>query len=343
MATIKEVARRAGVSVGTVSNVLSGAPTVAGDLRQRVEAVIRDLNYHPNHLARSLKSQRSHTIGMIVSDISNPFFPLVIRGAEAAAREQGYVLTIFNTDDELERERQIFSVLRARRVDGILAVVAPNPERDTAHLSGAVEAGIAVVCLDRIPPGFRTDTVIVDNFKGAAICVRHLISLGHRAIGFVSGSSLLQTAQERRRGYAKALLEAGIRVNKSLIREGDFRIESGYRLGKDLLLSHPRPTAIFAANGTMGLGVLKAIQELCLRCPEDAALAVFDEVPSAEILRPHLTSVTQPSYQIGYKATELLIARLSGKLTSDPVLTVFEPELRVRESTITAQAGIPRE
>jgi LacI family transcriptional regulator len=334
MATIKEVARRARVSVGTVSNVLSGSPTVAQELRKRVESVIRELNFQPNHVARSLKSRRSNTIGMIISDITNPFFPLVVRGAEAAAQKAGYVLNIFNTDDQFERERQVFSLLRTRRVDGVLAVVAPNPSRDVTHLVNTVEAGIPVVCLDRIPPGFPTDAVVVNNRRGAAMCIRHLVSQGHETIGFVSGSLLLQTALERYEGYKQSLLEAGIAVEESLIREGDFRIESGYRLAKDLLLNHPRPTALFAVNGTMGLGALQAIDELGLQCPKDVALAVFDEVPSAEILRPHLTAVVQPAFEIGLKATEILIARMAGEVSSKPALVILEPELKVRESTV---------
>jgi LacI family transcriptional regulator len=334
MATIKEVARRAHVSVGTVSNVLSGSSTVAEELRKRVENAIRELNFQPNHAARSLKSRRSKTIGMIISDITNPFFPLVVRGAEFAAQKAGYVLNIFNTDDQLDREQQMFSVLQTRRVDGILAVVAPNPARDVSHLSRTADAGIPIVCLDRVPPGYPVDAVVVNNRRGAAMCVRHLISLGHKRIGFVSGSLLLQTSLERYEGYKQSLLEADLAPDRSIIREGDFRIESGYRLAKDLLLNHPRPTALFVVNGTMGLGALKAIDELGLKCPKDVALAVFDEVPSAEILRPHLTSVVQPAFEIGLKATELLLARIAGKAPSEPTVIVLEPELKVRESTL---------
>jgi DNA-binding LacI/PurR family transcriptional regulator len=170
------------------------------------------------------------------------------------------------------------------------------------------------------------------------MCVRHLISLGHKRIGFVSGSLLLQTSLERYEGYKQSLLEADLAPDRSIIREGDFRIESGYRLAKDLLLNHPRPTALFVVNGTMGLGALKAIDELGLKCPKDVALAVFDEVPSAEILRPHLTSVVQPAFEIGLKATELLLARIAGKAPSEPTVIVLEPELKVRESTLPSGA-----
>jgi LacI family transcriptional regulator len=166
------------------------------------------------------------------------------------------------------------------------------------------------------------------------MCVRHLIAMGHRLIGIVSGSPRLQTAQDRLAGYRLALSEAGIQFDAALNRDGDFRMESGYFLAKDLCLSNPCPTALFVANGTMGLGALKAIQEIGLRCPQDIAIAVFDDVPGADVLRPQLTVVSQPAYLMGYKATELLLQRISGEIASnDPVSIVLQPELKIREST----------
>jgi len=331
--TVKDVARRAKVSVGTVSNVLRGTASVSPQLRARVERAIRELNYHPNYVARSLKSRRTSTLGMVVSDIANPFFPLVVRGAEDAALQRGFLLTVFNTDDRVERERQVFALLRARRVDGVLAVVAPNPG-PPEYIRELLEGGVPVVCLDRLPLGVGVDSVLVDNVKGAAMCVRHLIATGHRRIGIISGSSLLQTASDRVKGYKLALGEAGLEFDPSLLREGDFRLQSGYRLAKDLCLSHPRPTALFVANGMMGIGALKAINEVGLRCPEDIALAVYDDVPGADTFRPTLTVVSQPAYELGFKGTQLLIQRITGEVNSEePVMIVLEPELRIREST----------
>ncbi len=333
MATIKEVARRARVSVGTVSNVLSGTSAVGPELRARVERAIREMNYHPDHIARSLKSRRTNTLAFVISDITNPFFPLVVRGAEDAASQRGYLLTIFNTDDRLERESQVFSLLRMRRADGVLVVVSPDSGEGT-HLEETIAAGIPVVCLDRVPPGARVDSVLVDNVKGARICVRHLIAMGHRRIAVISGPRKLQTARHRVEGYRLALREAGIPFNAALVREGDFRFESGYRLAKDLCLSHPRPTAVFALNCTMGMGACKAIQELALNCPEDVALAVFDDVPGADVFRPQLTVVSQPAYDLGYRGAELLIQRLTNQIESaKPVSVVLEPELKIRQST----------
>lgn len=344
MATIKEVAKAAGVSVGTVSNVLSGNVSVSEDLRERVNTAIRELDYHPNHVARSLKVKSTKTLGMVISDITNPFFPQVVRGAEDAAFAQGYFLITFNTDDRVERERQVLSMLRYRRVDGLLLVVAPS-DGDSSHIRSTVEAGIPVVCLDRIPQGLPVDSVSVDNVKGARMCVQHLIMRGHRRIAIITGSMALQTAKGRLRGYELALRDAGIAIDRRLVLEGDFRQESGYRLGKTLLLSHRPPTALFVSNGMMTTGVLQAIEELGLVCPDDVALATFDDFPLSAAFRPHLTAVAQPGYQIGFTGANLLIDRIHGKGEGEKhVNLLLEPDLHVRESSaggrLSAGAGV---
>lgn len=333
MATIKEVARRANVSVGTVSNVLSGSPQVNSELRERVQAAIRELDYHPNHVARSLKMRQTKMLGMIIADITNPFFPQVIRGAEDAALAHGYLLVTFNTDDRVEREKQALSVLRGRRVDGILLVVAPA-KRDVSHIQATIAAGVPIVCLDRVPYGIEIDSVATDHLNSAQICVRHLISLGHRRIAIITGSKELQTARDRLGGYKAALKEAKVKIDPNLIREGDFRLETGYRIAKDLLLRQVRPTALFASSGMIALGAIKALEETQLRCPEDIAIAVFDDLPLADVYRPHLTAVAQPAYEIGYQGAELLIQRVEGKTTtSRPIRIRLESELKIREST----------
>ena len=331
--TIKDVAKRAKVSVGTVSHVLSGLAPVRPKLQDRVRKAIHDLDYHPNSVARSLKTRQTKMLGMVISDITNPFFPQLVRGAEDAAAEHGYVLVTFNTDDRVEREKQVLSVVMARRMDGILLVVAPNPG-DSSHLNSVIEAGFPIVCLDRIPRGISVDSVAIDNVKGAAACVRHLIQTGHTRIGIITGSMGLQTAQDRLRGYEQAFREAGLPVNRKLICKGDFRVESGYCLGKKLLFARDRPTAIFASNGSLGLGVLKAFNELRLECPRDVALAIFDDIPGADSFRPHLTALCQPGYQIGYQGAKLIIQRIEGKLPKKRIRVVLEPELKARESTL---------
>ncbi len=336
MATIKDVARKAGVSVGTVSNVLSGMASVRPALRDRVYAAIQELDFHPNYVARSLKANRTKTLGMVISDITNPFFPLVVRGAEDYALQHGYLLITFNTDDQVVREKQVLSLLRSRRVDGVLLVVAPNPGRDVGHIRNMVDVGIPVVCLDRIPKGIALDSVSVDNVKGAEMCVRHLVKQGHRRIGIITGSLSLQTATERLDGYRNALGEASIKPEPGLIVEGDFREGSGYRLGKELLLRHRPPTAIFVSNGMMAAGVVRALEETGLQCPDDVAIAAFDDFPLTAAFRPHLTAVALPAYELGRQGTELLIRRVLGELPVRKRVNVkLDPELRIRESSST--------
>jgi len=333
MATIKEVARLAKVSVGTVSNVLSDSPRVSAGVRERVNAAIATLDYHPNHIARSLKTRQTKLLGMVMSDITNPFFPQLTRGAEDAALKHGYLLVASNTDDQFEREKIVLSVLRNRRVDGILLVVAPSAE-GSEHIERTVASGIPIVFLDRVPPGVRATSVAVDAVYGTEICIRHLTSMGHRKIGIITGNLELRTAADRLQGYKNALGEANIELDTSLIMEGDFRLESGYLLTKQLLLGRWRPTALFVSNCMMALGALRALKEMAVRCPEDLALAVFDELPGNGSFYPEVTAVVQPAYQVGYRGAELLIQQIEGAADGRYTELRLKPELRIRESTL---------
>jgi LacI family transcriptional regulator len=334
-ATIKEVAKRANVSVGTVSNVLSGSSSVGAAIRARVDAAIADLDYHPDQVARSLRVKRTRSLGLVLSDITNPFFAQVLRGAEDCALANGYVLITLNSDDKVEREKEFLAVLRSFRVDGILLVVAPN-SGDSTHISNALRSGIPIVCLNRVTENIPLDFVSVNNIDGSQMCVRHLIQQGHRRIGIITGSPTLQPSKERLQGYLAALKEAKIEVEPRLIKEGDFHQASGYRLGKEFLLAHRRPTAVFVSNGMMTIGFIQALNEVRLSCPEDIAVASFDDLPLAEAFRPQITVVSQPAYQVGYEGAQLLINRLQRKISSrTPVAICLNPELKIRDSTST--------
>ena len=335
MATIKEVARRAGVAVGTVSHLLTGAASVSPERRQRILDVMRELNYQPNDIARSLKLSRTHMLGMVVADITNPFFSQMVRGAEDAAMKHNYLLLTFNTDDQVEREKKIVTVLRTRRVDGALFVVAPSPDRPL-HVADLIALGTPVVCLDRVPSGISVDSVTVDNKKAAQECVDHLLDLGHRHIAMLTGSLLLETARDRLQGYRRAFERRSLPIDPDLICEGNFRTESGYELTRALLQRPHRPTAIFVSNGLMAIGVLRAIAQANLRCPQEIAVASFDDSDLSEVLNPPLTSVVQPAYEIGYRGVELLLERI--QLSKNPGKKVFRKlrlntELRIRSST----------
>ncbi|MGH9653945.1 MAG: LacI family DNA-binding transcriptional regulator [Bryobacteraceae bacterium] len=331
MSTIKEVAELAGVSLGTASNVIRGDRRVGKARAERVLAAVKQLDYHPNEVARSLKAKQTRMLGLLVPDITNPFFSDVIRGADDAGLERGYLLFTANSDEQVEREKLFVAALRSRRVDGIL--LAATASKSEAHLESVAAAGFPIVCLDRMAPGLAVDGVLADNVRGAQECVRHLVRAGHRKIAIVTGALELQIADERLTGYRAALEEAGIPVSGDLIMEGSFREEAGYRLGKDLLLRRDRPSAIFTSNGVMMLGLLLALDEMGVRCPEDIALATFDDLPFAHSFHPHLTAVAQPGKSIGYQGASLLLDRIEGRRSGDPVTIRIPPELKIREST----------
>ena len=333
MATIKEVARRAGVSVGTVSNVLSGAIPVSERLKKRVVDVIRELDYHPNDVARSLKLRRTKMLGMVVTDITNPFFPQMVRGAEDAAWKHNYILITFNTDEQLERERQVLSALRTRRVDGVL-LVAASTDGDLSHIEGTIESGIPVVAVDRAMTRIPLDCLSVDSVTGAQECVKHLIDGGRRRIGILTGPLNLKVARDRLEGYKQALAAAGLPYDESLVRNGGFRLDKGYQVSLEML-KEARPTAVFTSNAVMALGLLRALNELRIDCPREVAVATFDDPPFADALRPGLTSVAHPSYDLGYKGVELLIRRIqepSRRRTNQLLPT----QLIIRESSAPA-------
>lgn len=327
-ASIYDVARESGVSVFTVSAVVNKKSHVGKNLRERVEAAIRKLNYRPNLVARSLAKQRTHTIGMIVPDIANPFFPAVVRGAEDAAQRQGYNLLLCNSDDSLTKEESAIELLLLKRVDGILLTKAAEDFRPSLRQM-IKEVKIPFVLVMRTYPKLTGDAVITDDYQGAYDAVRHLARAGRRRIGLISGPLKVSNAVARWQGFHDALEAVGLPFEQELVVEGDYRIESGYRAGH-ALLSH-RPDGIYVANHLMTVGLLKAAEEMGLRCPEDFGLVSFDDYPWLGIFRPRLTTVELPKHQLGRDAVELLIRRISGD-RSRAVVRKLQTELRIRES-----------
>jgi LacI family transcriptional regulator len=332
-ASIYDVARESCVSVFTVSEVVNKKSHVSKKLRERVDAAIRRLNYRPNLIARSLAKQRTHTIGMIVPDIANPFFPMVVRGAEDAAQKHGYNLLLCNSDDSLAKEESAIELLLSKRVDGILLTKAAEHFR--APLRQMIrEVKIPFVLVMRTYPRLTKDAVITDDYKGAYDAVCHLARAGRRRIGLISGPLKISNAMARWQGFHDSLRAMGLPFEQELVVEGDYRIESGYRAGH-ALLSH-LPDGIYVANHLMTVGLLKAAEEMGLRCPEDFGLVSFDDYPWLGIFRPRLTTVELPKHQLGSEAAELLIQRISGN-RSKAVLRKLQPELRIRESCGFAQ------
>src|SRR6266853_3743722 len=327
-ASIYDVARESGVSVFTVSAVVNKKSHVGKKLLERVEEAIRKLNYRPNLLARSLAKQKTQTIGMVVPDIANPFFPMVVRGAEDAAQKHGYNLLLCNNDDNIDKEESAVELLLSKRVDGILLTKAAEDFRP-AMRQMIKEMNVPFVLVMRTYPKLTKDAVITDDYQGAYDAVCHLARAGRRRIGLISGPLKISNAKERWRGFRDALEAKNLPYEPELMVEGDYRIESGFRGGHSLLSQ--RPDVMYVANHLMTIGFLKSAEEMGLKCPEDFGLVSFDDYPWLGIFRPRLTTVELPKHQLGSEAAELLIKRISGD-HSKPVLRKLQPELRIRES-----------
>jgi LacI family transcriptional regulator len=332
MSTIKAVADLAGVSVGTVSHVMTGSVPVSEPLRNKVLAAIRELDYHPNHVARSLKTNRTRMLGIIVPDLTIPFFPQVIRGAETAARERGYTLVAVNSDDDNNRQKELLSILRSHRAEGILLAVAGGPA-PVAQIARMVAAGIPVVCVDRIPDRLVADSVSVDDAQAAEMAVNHLIENGSRSIALATGPLTLKNERRRLLGYKRALERAGIAFDKALVWSGNLRPEDTAALCHEKL-QHTHPDAVFATNAPTGIGVLRAFRQLNIRTPEGIAFVSFDELSVDDLFSPAVTAIVQPAFEIGFRAAEILLDRIANpNPAAGPVSVRLPATLRIRDTS----------
>ncbi len=328
-AKIEDVAREAGVSTATVSRVLSGKPYVSEDLRKRVLDAVQTLSYRPSRVARSLRVQRSNILGLIVSDVQNPFFTTVARAVEDVAYQHQFSVFLCNTDEDPEKEALYIDLMLAEHVAGVIVTPSSSTSKAYRHL---VDADVPVVALDRRVEGGDIDTVVVDNVSGAYEAVAHLIAEGHRRIGAVLGTRVSTTGEERYRGYARALEAHGIPLDPALVRSGVGRTGIGYEFTQELLALANPPTALFVGNNLLTIGALRAIQEQGLRIPVDIALASFDETDWMYFVRPALTVVAQPTYELGQIAAEMLLRRLDDK-HAPPQEVVLRPTLLIRDSS----------
>ena len=339
--TQKELAKLSGVSAGTVSNVMSGAPGVSERSRRKVLDAIKALNYQPNLIARSLRTNRTNTLGMVIPDITVPFFPRIIRGAESAARQAGYFLTVLDSESNQEREEAMMGLLRSQRVEGILLVTAGGHKWSDEEAASLI-AGVPIVCLDRLPEGLEVDSVCVDDCRGAEMAISHLIAMGHTEIAIITGPLSLKNEQERLSGYRHAMHKAGIPIKNSLIWKGSFEQSDVSRLcQKGLLTPAGRPTALFATNGVTGLAAMRSIYTMGLNTPRDIACVTFDELTSEDFFRPGITAVVQPAYEIGSCAVKVLLNRIAtGKPYQSVEKVRLPPTLIVRESSATPIAKV---
>lgn len=328
MANIREVARRAGVSIATVSHVFNETRPVSDEVRQRVRQAASDLRYYPNYLARSLTTKKTGTIGMVVSDMSNPFFAELIHGVEKTLSAHQYNLMICNTEGNPYKEEEYLRLLMAKRVDGIVAGVASEK---WATLQAAEAQAFPLVFVDLRVEGVLGPVVCGANEVGAYQGVSHLIADGHHVIGILAGMPDMSTMRDRLSGYRRALAEHALPQQEQLVKFSRLDVESAAQQMRALIAEELRPTAVFLNNNLLALGAMIALQELGLSCPEDAALVCFDDVPWMRISDPPLTVLRQPNYEMGALAGQLLLQQLRGEPVPRTTITL-QPELVVRQS-----------
>lgn len=337
MTTISDVARRAGVSTMTVSRVINGSGYASKTTRLRVERAVAELGYVPNALARQLRSKRSKTLALVITDITNPFFTSIARGAEDVAGARGFGLLLCNTDESEAEEVEYVSMLLQRQIDGVLLVPASRSSRSIRLLRGR---GVPVVVLDRRVRMPQVDVVRSDSEGGAYELTRHLIALGHHRIAVIAGPPSVSTSVDRVAGYRRALSEAAVPLDPDLVRHGGHQVAGGYQMATEVLNLPSPPSAIFAANNFIAAGALGAVRAAGLRIPEDVSMVAFDDLPPVWLSDPFLTVASQPAYELGQRGAELVLDRLldgGGQPARSLVLPV---DVVVRRSSGPPRAGL---
>jgi len=327
--TIRDVAQAAGVSVATVSRVVNGTAVVKEETRLRVEAEVARLRYSPNAAARSLITNRTSTIGVVLPDIWGEYFSEVIRGIDLSARQAGYHVLVSSSHSDVAETRDVLRTMHGR-VDGVIVM---SPHASPRALEGCLPPSLPVVFLNSAPGGAVQAAINVDNRGGARAMLAHLLGLGHRRLAFVAGPASNFDADQRRRGCRDALRAAGVPADTMTEIEGDFGEESGQAAGEAILRLSPRPTAIFAANDSMAIGVLFALRRAGVRVPEEIAVAGFDDIPIARFASPPLSTVRLDIRTLGERALARLLAEVSGEGASHAAREVLPIRLVLREST----------
>jgi len=328
--TLKDIAKEAGVSTTTVSRALNNKDDISSPTKERILKIVKQMGYTPNAVARGLKIKRTETVGVVIADISDPFFAPIVKGIERAAREEGYHLILCDTDEDYQIEKEVLRTLIEKRVDGLLITPAQTSFQDIVELK---RKKLPFVLLGRHFDFelLETDYVSTDDVKGALSATTYLIERGHKRILFINGPSYISSAKERLAGYKRALLEAGVEIDESLIREGGIKMEDGYRIMKEELKKHSHFTAVFAYSDFVALGVIRALKEAHLEIPRDVAVVGYDDIDVASFLEVPLTTVRIPKYKLGVEGFKLLKKKVTGK-TDSPKKVILPTEFVVRKS-----------
>ncbi len=334
MATIRDVADRAGVSVTTVSHVINRTRYVEAGTEGRVRQAIEVLGYRPNLLARSLRSRKTHTIGLLVPDNSNPFFADVARAIEDAGFAEGYSVILCNSDLSEAKQAAYIDVLLAKQVDGLILISSGNRPDDLRRI---IDAGVPVVVVDRELSELPVDQVLVDNEQGGYLAGTYLLELGHRNIGYIAGPSDVTPSEGRVRGFNRALAEVGLQFRDDMLVRGNGRYDGGESAMRDLLAREPRPTAVFAFNDLMAIGAISAIRRAGLRVPGDISVMGFDDILQASAMFPAITTIAQPIAEIGKVSTTLLLKRIERRNGESASRVILPTQLIERESCLAIQ------
>ncbi|QUJ69484.1 substrate-binding domain-containing protein (plasmid) [Photobacterium sp. GJ3] len=329
MATMKDIARLAGVSTSTVSHVINKSRFVSEEIAARVNRAAKELNYAPSALARSLKVNRTQTIGMLVTTSTNPFFGEVVKGVERSCYQKGYNLILCNTEGDSERMKASIDTLLQKRVDGLLLMCSTLEGEQIDVFERYPD--IPVVVMDWGPMSFVSDKIQDNSYQGGYLAARYLIDCGHQEIGCITGPLIKHQAQIRYEGFKHALSEAGLVVQHDWIVESDFECEGGYHAFNKIFASGSLPSVIFACNDMMAMGVINAANEKGIRIPEDLSLIGYDDIHIAKFMTPSLTTIHQPKYRLGQAAVETLLKRINKEIT-EPQVVQLEPTLVVRKS-----------
>ncbi|OPJ57027.1 LacI family DNA-binding transcriptional regulator [Alkalithermobacter paradoxus] len=330
--TIKDIARLAGVSTATVSKIINNKDdSISKDTRDKVIRIMKESNYVPNTIARSLVTKKTKTIGLVIPDIANPFFPELARGAEDKANKEGYNLIICNTDDDTAKEDRYVSMLVEKMVDGIIFTASSERTSDFISLRNTK---IPIILVDRdIDLEGINGKITVDNFIGAYEGTRHLIEQGHKDVIFIAGSLKSKTSIDRLNGYKKALQDYSIEFKEENVIEGSYKTEWGYEAVSNLLNKKQNFTALFCANDLIAIGAIKALKENDIKTPQEVAVLGFDDIYISKLVDPQLSTVRQPIYEMGYKSVEILIDILKNKSSKEKDVVLI-PELIIRDSTV---------
>ena len=336
--TIEDVANHVQLSVATVGRAIGGYGRVSAETKTRVLQAARELNYHPNTIARGMKEQRTRTVGLVVGNIMNPFFSIIVRAVEDTVSRYGLNVIVCNTDEDSEKELAHAKTLFERRVDGLIVASTVFGSTSALKLAKTYYGNqIPTVLIDRTVPGISVPTFSSDNTEGAYKATRHLCALGHTHIGVIVGKRSLPTMAERVQGYKDALGHANIAVDEALIIDStvdaDVGVRGGYAAAQQLFQQQNRPSALLVMNNLLVVGVLQALKEAKLQVPQDLSLIAWDDFELAEHLTPPLTVVDQPTYTMGSLAAEQLMKAVTQRNTLEPLEVILKPRLIIRGST----------